>query len=420
MNILIVGHDTFENKGCQALIYTTTRILKDTFPSAQFKVFSWDPAYDAPRFNQTDIPCEFLQHKFNFNEFSPRNRFWLFLNETLKIRTEKILYAPQYFYDSLSWADLVVVSGGDILADYGERSVKHYFFPIAVGIALGKPVYVFAQSISPYKSKEILKFAKYYLNKVSLITVRERLSLEYLKNIGIKAPLHLTADPAFTLMPCSDSRLNEIVQAENLPHTNSPIIGLSVSETATRWSDSSHEDFTNVMAEACDKMIDKYKAKIVFVPHVGYPNDPANDDRVVGKAIKSLMVNKQDAFLIEGDYSCKELKAVIGRCALFIGARTHATIASASMLVPTIALAYSIKAFGIMEDILDKEKCVCDLTNLSAQDLLSKAEYLIENSANVVKEMAGRLEKIRKRSMLNGELARDILMRYMPTKRDGL
>lgn len=409
MNILITGHTNFHNKGCQALIYTTTRILKEAFPEASFTVFSWEPEYDEQHFDNDSIECRFLEHRFQVGEFSRRNRFWFFLNYYLGVSTDRILWVKPSFYEAIKSCDLLVVSGGDVLGDYGDISIKHCFFPVAVAIALKKPVYIFAQSISPYKSKAILKFARFYLNKVSLITVRERLSLEYLKNIGIKASLHLTADPAFTLMPCSDSRLNEVVQAENLPDTNSPIIGLSVSETATRWSDSSHENFTNMMAEACDKMIDKYKAKIVFVPHVGYPDDPANDDRVVGKAIKSLMVNKQDAFLIEGDYSCAELKAVIGRCALFIGARTHATIAAASMLVPTIAIAYSIKAFGIMEDILDKEKCVCDLTSLSCKDLLSKADYLIENSEKVVEEMAGRLEKIRKRSMFNGELAKKII-----------
>jgi colanic acid/amylovoran biosynthesis protein len=409
MKILITGHTNFHNKGCQALIYTTTRILKEAFPEASFTVFSWEPEYDEQHFDNDSIECRFLEHRFQVGEFSRRNRFWFFLNYYLGVSTDRILWVKPAFYEAIKSCDLLVVSGGDVLADYGEESIRHCFFPIAVAIALKKPVYVFAQSISPYKNKETLRFARFYLNKCSLITVRERLSFDYLKNIGIKAPLHLTADPAFTLMPCSDSRLNEVVQAENLPDTNSPIIGLSVSETATRWSDSSHEDFTKEMAEVCDQLINKYKAKIVFVPHVSYPNDPANDDRVVGRTIASLMINKQAAHVIEGDYSCTDLKAIIGRCALFIGARTHATIAAASMLVPTIAIAYSIKAFGIMEDILNKEKCVCDLTNLSAQDLLSKAEYLIENSANVVKEMAGRLEKIRKRSMRNGELAKKIM-----------
>ncbi|MBE9542358.1 MAG: hypothetical protein IMF01_08570 [Proteobacteria bacterium] len=30
----------------------------------------------------------------------------------------------------------------------------------------------------------------------------------------------------------------------------------------------SHEDFVKIMAEVCDQLINKYKAKIVFVPHV--------------------------------------------------------------------------------------------------------------------------------------------------------
>ena len=409
MNILITGHDTFRNKGCQALIYTTTEILKRAFPDASFTVFSWDPEYDEQHFNVDSIECGFNQHRFQVGEFSARNRFWFFLNYYLGLRTDHIIWVNPSFYEAIMSCDLLVVSGGDVLADYGDESIKHCFFPIAMAIALKKPVYIFAQSISQYKSEEMLKFARFYLNKVSLITVRERLSFDYLKNIGIKAPLHLTADPAFTLMPCSDSRLSEIVQAENLPDTTCPIIGFSVSETATRWSESSHEDFARVMAEVCDQLINNYKAKIVFAPHVSYPNDPANDDCVAGRAVRSLMVNKQDAFLIEGDYSCEELKAVIGRCALFIGARTHATIAASSMLVPTIAIAYSIKAFGIMEDILDKEKCVCDIRSSSREELLSKAEYLMENSENVVKEMAGRLEKIRERSMLNGELAKEII-----------
>ena len=408
MKILITGHDTFHNKGCQALIYTTTKILKQVFPNATFTIFSWEPEYDQANIDNSAIECKFIQHRFQTNEFSLRNRLWLAINN-YGIKTDRIIWVKPSFYNAIKSCDLLVVSGGDVLADYGDESIKHCFFPIAVAVALKKPVYVFAQSISQYQSEEMLKFARFYLNKVSLITVRERLSFDYLKNIGIKAPLHLTADPAFTLMPCSDSRLNEIVQAENLPDTNSAIIGISVSETATRWSESSHEDFAKVMAKVCDQLINKYKAKIVFVPHVSYPNDPANDDRVAGRAVRSLMFNKQDAFLIEGDYSCEELKAVIGRYALFIGTRTHATIAAASMLVPTIAIAYSIKAFGIMEDILDKEKCVCDLTNLNSQDLLSRAEYLIENSENVVKEMAERLKKIRKRSMLNGELAKEIM-----------
>jgi colanic acid/amylovoran biosynthesis protein len=409
VNILIVGHDTFENKGCQALVYTTTRMLKDAFPDALFKVFSWDPEYDLPRYNLADIPCEFIRHKFNTNEFSPRNRFWLFLNATLKIRTDKGLYAPRYFYDAMKWADLVVVSGGDILADYGDASVKHYFFPMAVAEALGKPVYVFAQSISRYKNPELQRFCKHWLNRMALITVRERISYEYIRELGLKAPCHQTADPAFTLNACNEGRLEKILRQEKISLDGRPLVGFSVSKTVTRWGEGNHDLFVQAVAGAIDKLAENYhRCRFIFVPHVTYRSNPANDDRVVGREIYQKIVRKDRVTLIEGDYSCEELKGIIGRCDLFVGARTHATIASASQLVPTIALAYSTKAFGIMEDVLDRERSVLDVRELTTDRLVSMVNTLLAQKDDVAKQMGKRVEIIREKSIKNGELAKGL------------
>ncbi|MBW1793707.1 MAG: polysaccharide pyruvyl transferase family protein [Deltaproteobacteria bacterium] len=409
MNILIVGHDSFENKGCQALIYTTTRMLKNAFPAAVFKIFSWNPQYDAQSFNQSDIPCEFIRHKFNTNEFSPRNRFWLFLNQTLKIRTDKILYAPQYFYDVLNWSKMVVVSGGDILGDYGEAAVKHYFFPIAVAVALGKLVYVFGQSISPYKDPKLQRFCKDYLDKVSLITVREQLSYDYMKDLKVKAPLHLTADPAFTLKPCPAQRMQEIGEKEGITRDARPLIGFSVSQTVTRWGGGEHGKFAQEMANAINILSDKDgQAHFVFIPHVTYRNDAKNDDRVVGREIYEKSLHKDRVCLVEGDYDCQELKGLIGLCDVFVGARTHATIASTSQLVPTIALAYSTKAYGIMEEVFDKERCVLDIKEFSADKLVMMVEILLSEKDQVGAIMAKNMERIRRASLRNGELAKGL------------
>lgn len=41
---------------------------------------------------------------------------------------------------------------------------------------------------------------------------------------------------------------------------------------------------------------------------------------------------------------------------MFIGARTHATIAAYSSLVPTLVVGYSVKARGIARDLFGTEK----------------------------------------------------------------
>jgi colanic acid/amylovoran biosynthesis protein len=409
MNVLIVGHDTFENKGCQALIYTTTRMLKDVLADAVFKVFSWDPHYDTPRFNQPRVPCEFVRHRFSTNEFSLRNRFWLFLNGALKVHTDRGLYAPQYFYDAITWADLVVVSGGDILADYGEVAVRHYFFPIAVATALGKPVYVFAQSISRYRNPKLERFCKRHLDKVALITVRERISYDYMKELGVKAPCYQTADPAFTLEPSTPERMDEIMRSEEIGAEGNPLIGFSVSKTLTRWGEGSHDRFIHAIAETIDNLIGIYpESRFIFVPHVTYRNDPENDDRVVSKEIYRLIYRRDRVSLIDGDYTCQESKGLIGQCDLFVGARTHATIASSSQLVPTIALAYSTKAYGIMEGILDRERCVIDVRELTSDRLVFMVKALLSRKDEVVAEMAERMNGIKAASLRNAELAKGL------------
>jgi polysaccharide pyruvyl transferase WcaK-like protein len=416
MNILITGHDSFRNKGCQALIFTTTEIMKQAFPDANFTVFSWEPEFDQANYDNPSIECKFIQHRFQTNDFSLRNKIWLTINK-YGIKTDRILWVKPSFYNAIKSCDLMVVSGGDILADYGETSVKHCFFPIAIAKALKKPVFVFAQSISPYKSDELLNFARHYLNKVDLITVREGISYEYLKNIKIKTPSYLTADPAFLLQPSSEERLKNILNKEGISMDSSLTVGISVSETLTKWGGSNQENFLKTMAAVCDSIIRQYRARLIFVPHVMYPDDPSNDDRVVSEKVRNIMKEKGSVYLLRGDYSCRDLKSVIGKCDVLIGARTHATIASASQHIPTLALAYSTKAFGIMEDVLDREKCTCDISKVTLDELLGKTVYLIENREQIRESASSRLRIITERAYMNGSLAQEVFGGTLTSKR---
>ena len=52
--------------------------------------------------------------------------------------------------------------------------------------------------------------------------------------------------------------------------------------------------------------------------------------------------------------SAEELKGFISRCRVFIGARTHSTIAAYSSCVPTLVLGYSVKSVNIALDLFGK------------------------------------------------------------------
>ena len=92
--------------------------------------------------------------------------------------------------------------------------------------------------------------------------------------------------------------------------------------------------------------------QIALIPHVIWEQ---NDDR---RPLHELFLKFQGTgrVLEIPDGSCEELKGYIGSCRFFVGARTHATIAAYSSLVPTLVIGYSVKARGIARDLFGTEE----------------------------------------------------------------
>ena len=93
------------------------------------------------------------------------------------------------------------------------------------------------------------------------------------------------------------------------------------------------------------------------------------------------------------DCGCEELKYVISRCSLFVGARTHATIAAYSSGVPTFVVGYSVKARGIARDLFGSEEhYVLPVQDLYRPDELSEAfQWLDANSKTIRESLKERL-----------------------------
>jgi hypothetical protein len=100
------------------------------------------------------------------------------------------------------------------------------------------------------------------------------------------------------------------------------------------------------------RILDTTDLNVVLVPHVVWES---NDDR---KVLTPLFEEfRSTGRVIElDDHNCTELKGFIARCRLFIGARTHSTIAAYSQCVPTLVLGYSVKSRGIARDLFGSEE----------------------------------------------------------------
>ena len=165
--------------------------------------------------------------------------------------------------------------------------------------------------------------------------------------------------------------------------------------------------YVTLMINIVDFLTDKLDAQIVFIPHVMNNENPV-DDRYVGKKIYEAAKNKDKITLINTEYSPDELKGIIGQCDLFIGARMHANIAATSMCVPTLAIAYSHKTYGIM-GMLEMENYVLDFRTMTVEEIISKVNDIWINKEEIRSKLELNIEILKKKALHNGELVKELL-----------
>ena len=179
------------------------------------------------------------------------------------------------------------------------------------------------------------------LARYDLITARESISYEALRKVNPNTVL--VSDPAFMLKRV-DLPLPDGWRAGNM-------IGINASPLILQSAENGALVFEAYCALA-ETILEQTDCGIVFIPHVVWAS---NDDRQPLQKLYERFEHTGRVVLLD-DCNCMELKGYIARCRMFIGARTHATIAAYSSCVPTLVLGYSVKSRGIARDLFGTEK----------------------------------------------------------------
>ena len=138
--------------------------------------------------------------------------------------------------------------------------------------------------------------------------------------------------------------------------------------------------------------------QLVMTPHVIQPKN--NDFECMQKLVKDLgNIEKDRIIFLPDNLSASQYKGYISQMEMFVGARTHATIAAYSSAVPVMVLGYSIKSKGIAEDLFGEPKLVLDKSELSnATLLIEKFEELNKEKESIRKQLSVILPKIQELS----------------------
>ncbi len=400
LRFLLAGNSAYLNRGCEAILRGTCAILRRSFgPRVSFvsAEFSWKgQAQEA----DTESDPAVRHVPISYPRYS--KAWWLHqCDRRLGLHTE-----GKYYFVRREVAGMqasLQVGGDNYSLDYG-RPHGHFDLDDYL-LGKGLPVFIWGASVGPFDADpEFAPVAKAHLNKLTGIFVRETRSYDYLRRWGLTAPIHLVADPAFALRPEAP--------AGEVPLLSGPgpgPIGLNFSSLMARYVTGGNvEAWTDWCVEAVIRIMRARGENILLVPHVfGAPHD---DEVFLTEVAARVQRKTGTAIPVTGhELSAAQLKWVISRCSVFVGARTHSTIAAFSSQVPTLSLAYSVKAKGLNQDILGTLDYCIDPRDMTPETIAGRTCRLAEQAPEVRERLAATIPAIESRAFSAGDILAEAL-----------
>ena len=409
--MLVTGAYCALNKGDAALRLGGLPSIKEFIPDAEFTIMTLFPEIDSKIYKDGKV-IRAIDSPLKAVSAVIRCGTWKVLHDYLSLKygiVDKILNTDEI--KEYINSDIVVDISGDSISEVtGFRGTIYHFLHVWLALTLNKPTIVYAQSVGPFKYTKPI--AKNLLNKVDLITLRGKISYDYLKEMDInRPPMYLTADLAFLMMPASKERIDRIFS--NFEIKGNSFVGMSISNMiATHYGlKTNYANYTKLMVDTIDYMVKNLNVVVILIPHVTGPKEEF-DDRVISEDVYNNIKNKNKVILIKEDFTPQEMWGIIGRCDLFIGARMHACIGALSMCVPTINISYHHKSNEIMA-MFELEKNVINAQEANYDDLISRINDTWTNRKEIKEKISSKIYDIKKMAILNAEYLKNFLRKSM-------
>jgi colanic acid/amylovoran biosynthesis protein len=403
---ILAGNGPYENRGCEAIIRGTAKILRECFRDpciVCLSHFHSEEQFFTQGQQETDPTIIHLTSK-KFSKKRMIKSFWKFDSwdtgyQYLFNQKKFFLWVYQDMIPYLNDASAVLSIGGDNYSlDYGIPTR----FTALDNIVLknGRPQIIWGASIGPFtRMPSYEQYMSCHLKKVTGIFARETNTVEYLKSIGLRENVYTVADPAF---------LMDSVQPKEKICIEEDSIGLNLSPLMASYVTKGDLEQWTVMAAAIIAEVTRAtKRHIYLIPHVTNPN--SNDYTFMRRALSLISGKKENITLVSAQYTAAELKWIISQMAFFAGARTHATIAALSSGVPTLSFAYSIKARGINRDIFGHNKFCLEPTVLDTEFVAGRIISMLDEDAAIRKYLIERIPRIQQAAMNAGIILKQLI-----------
>ena len=399
---IFMGNGPYLNHGCEAIVRGTVNIINKHFDKNEYvnaTIFTSEEIYNEQKSKEinNDILTESIMGYKSNTTFIDKIKKKI--NKYYNKYSSRDLKQIDKYIDANTKA-ILSIGGDNYSLDYGLPdkfvSIDNYAFN------KNKPLVIWGASVGPFtKYKDYEKYMSKHLKEVSAIFARETETVKYLDSIGIYNNVYRVCDPAFMLE--AKKPINYNIEIEE------GAIGINISPLMIKYvSFGNKDEFIKLAVKVVENIIKSTGRKIYFIPHVVISGN--NDYEIMDTIYKNVDEKlKERITKVNDELNAAEYKWIISKMEAFFGARTHATIASLSTLVPTLSFVYSIKSVGINKDLFGKDSFCIYPEDFNEVVLLEKIKYLLDNKEKIQQFLKIKVNESKKLALKAGEYLKEIV-----------
>jgi colanic acid/amylovoran biosynthesis protein len=373
----IIGSALAGNKGAAAMLESSVQELSAREPGSRFTLLSVYPSEDRRQngYPQLEVlDARPLRLGVLINGAALLHRLVPPLRGLLRRRVPEVR--------ALVESDVLLDEGGITFVDGREKFLIYNVATILPALFVGTPVVKVAQAMGPFRGRLNRLAARLLLPRMAAIVSRGAVTHDHLQGLGLR---NVTpgADLAFTLQ-VTPGEAQEADRTVDPAFFEERVVGVSPSAVLRKSADAAGGNYVAEVRRMVDHLTGDLGLRVLLVPHSAREGtDKAhNNDLPLCREVFAGLAHPHQVRLVDRELGSQPLRALIGRCDLFVASRFHAMVSALAMGVPTLVIGWSHKyrevldMFGLAEWAVGHD----DYTDASFQERFGQ---LMAKSADV-------------------------------------
>ncbi len=395
----VIGGTIWGNRGAESMLVTTIGKMREKYPNAQFRVFSYSPKKDRLLVNQPDVtilsckPASLVTRFFPFSILC-----WLFRKVGVRLSDR---FVPRVVRELRKCCILLDVSGISFV-DGRELFLPFNILVNFPAMLLGVPVVKMAQALGPFRNPFNRMASRLFLPRCEQIFARGDTTLKHLLDLGLlnvtrAADIAFLYQPEYSLSAENESLVSELeARLAAVKAENQRIVAIAPSSLVY---EKSGQVYIQQLIELVQKLVEDDIHFLFFANSTREGSDtPRNNDIYVLNILKQQAETSLPPQVfarmnwVMWDVNTRSLRRLIGLADLLVTSRFHAMVSGLALKIPTLVIGWSHKYVETLADF-GMQSCAADFEDKD-KNLFQLAQDLLRNASEVRAQLADALPHV--------------------------